>query len=186
MPFNLSPGQRADTYDWCGPIVQQLVRDTVSVEETEVLDVGPGFGKYRVLLPEYTMDACEVWEPSVVEHELRDMYRHVYVMDVCDLARSPEWHHYDLVIMGDVFEHVARKPARELLTTLLSTCDDVVVVVPYLYEQGEELGNPYQCHLQADLTPDLMTELYPELQLTHTEYRSDRPFKGIYRRRHDA
>jgi hypothetical protein len=37
--------------------------------------------------------------------------------------------------------------------------------VPYLFEQGEEYGNIYEKHQQADLTPAIFLERYPMMRL---------------------
>jgi hypothetical protein len=179
----LDEQRRADTYDWCGPLVRDIVTAEFDPAVTEILDVGACWGKYRILLPDYKMDACEVWEPYVVQDTLAAGYREVFMADICDLAGSDAWKSYDLVIMGDVLEHIGRPQAQELLDRVLQTCGEVIVVVPYNYEQGAEHGNPYQRHLQADLTPDLMASEYPRLQLCALEERDGRAFKGLYRRR---
>lgn len=179
----LTPERELDTWDWCGP----LVRDYVTARfppGAEILDVGACWGKYRHLLPGYpAMDACEAWEPYVTGEDLRGMYRHVWLADICDLVTSPDWHRYDVVIMGDVLEHITRERARPMLETVLATCGEVIAAVPYENEQGPEHGNHYQRHLQADLTPDLMAAEYPGLVLRDAEYRRGKPFKGLYVRK---
>jgi len=40
-----------------------------------------------------------------------------------------------------------------------------MIAVPFLYEQGEWEGNVYETHHQPDLTPAIMQERYPELNL---------------------
>lgn len=172
----------ADTYDWCGPLVAALVRADHDPAVTQILDVGACWGKYRHLLPEYPMmDACEIWAPYVTGEHLAAGYRQVFTADICDHVNGPDWLPYDVVIMGDVLEHIARERAGPMLERVLATCGDVIVVVPYLYEQGPEHGNPHQRHMQADLTPGLMASEYPRLRLADTEWRDGRPFKGLYR-----
>ena len=183
--YSQDPATRhADVFDWC-----QILQATVRAElppEASILDVGAGFGKYRILLPEYpNMDAAEVWEPYIEQEQLRDRYRHVYHADICDLAISPQWHPYDLVILGDVLEHIDRERATPLVTHLTATCREVFAIVPYCYPQGSEHGNPWQRHLQEDLTPDLMTTAYPTLTLAETEYQAGKPYRGFYRARRD-
>lgn len=174
-------GRHEDTYDWCGPRVRDMVTAGHDQSAAEILDVGPCWGKYRILLPGWTMDACEAWEPYVRQENLGAMYRQVWVMDICDLAESPEWRGYSVVIMGDVLEHIPRPRAARLVDRVLDTCGELIAVVPYLYEQGPEHGNPHQRHEQADLTPELMAAEYPRLRLADMELRDGRPFKGIYR-----
>lgn len=173
-------------HDWAGLLVRRWMIQHHDPNETTVLDVGAGWGKYRELLPEYAkMDAVEVWRPTVDDEDLRVRYRNVFATDVYELVRSPGWleSYYDVVILGDVLEHLTRERAQTTLSRVRERCDDVIVVLPYLYAQDEEDGNPYQVHRQDDLTPELVAAEYPELRLVAVETRDWRPFKGLYVRR---
>ncbi len=180
----MSANRVAEIYDWAG----LLVRDYVFANYTAgsvILDVGAGQGKYRILLRTYPcVDACEVWEPTVEREGLRDLYRHVFTQDVVALVNDSWWSSatasYDLVIMGDVLEHLTVDDARHVLERVTGVGADVVVVVPYSYPQDEEDGNVYQRHLQDQLTPELMSSTYPMLNLIALETRDFKPFKGIY------
>jgi len=171
-----------EVYDWAGLRVADYVRahyDTAA----RIMDVGAGQGKYRLLLRDYPdFDACEVWEPTAREEHLDELYRHVFVRDFVDLTATTWWSdgRYDLVIMGDVLEHMSVTDAQLVLLRTRSFGADVVVVVPYDYPQDEEGGNVYQRHIQDDLTPELMAATYPSLRLIALETRDHRPFKGIY------
>lgn len=178
----MSYDREAEVYDWAGSSVKGFILDHYGVDD-RILDVGAGQGKYRELLPTYpNVDACEVWEPYVDENDLRSQYRDVHVCDVYDLVRSDWWdnRHYDLVIMGDVLEHLIRGKARYVVHRIIETHADTVVIVPFEYPQDEEDGNVYQRHVQDDLTPELMATEYPELQLVALETRNWKPFKGMY------
>jgi hypothetical protein len=173
-----------EVYDWAGVRVRDLVRSRHGTT-VSVLDVGAGRGKYRLLLHDYpAVDAVEVWSPTVVDEDLWGLYRSVYVDDVHDLVTSSRWDDvwYDVVIMGDVLEHMTVERAATTLARLDQRSTDVIVVVPYMYPQGEEDGNIYQHHVQDDLTPELMASRYPTLRLLALETRDRRPFKGIYLR----
>jgi hypothetical protein len=174
------------TYDWAGLLVRQLVVRDFDPMGTRVLDVGAGWGKYRILLPEYQMDACEIWEPYIQEERLSDRYGQVYHGDICDLVNDGHLGGYDLVIMGDVLEHIPRDRAIRLVEQLRVVAGELMVIVPYRYPQGEEHGNPYEYHEQDDLTPELMAHDYPELRLVALETRHYEPFKGLYRTRKEA
>lgn len=174
-------------FDWAGPKVRRLVIDAhPDRQETYVLDVGAGQGKYRVLLADYpNVDGVEVWESSVSQNNLDLIYRTIQVADVVDLVdegQLPDW--YDVMILGDVLEHLTVERAQSTLRGLYELCDDVIVVVPYEYPQDEEDGNLYQIHRQDDLTVELMVQRYPELTLVAVQVdHNGKPFKGIYRRR---
>lgn len=170
-----------DVYDWAG----LLVRDYVHAHYgpyTRVLDVGAGFGKYRILLRAYPhVDGCEVWQPTIDQERLRELYRDVVVGDVYDVVTADDWDdRYDLVIMGDVLEHLPIDRARVVVDRVLGVGADLIVVVPFRYPQGEEHGNVYQRHIQDQLTPELMASTYPDLELVALETRDWRAFKGLY------
>lgn len=173
----------AEIYDWAGLLVAEYVLKHYS-SDTRILDVGAGQGKYGIMLGDYAhVDACEIWEPYVVENDLRAIYRRVIVRDFVDVADESSTSgvsEYDLVVMGDVLEHINRPAAQRAIERVTTGGADVIVVVPYEYPQDEEDGNVYQRHVQDDLTPELMAREYPMLQLVALETRDLRPFKGMY------
>lgn len=109
-----------------------------------VLDVGACDGKWRRLLPEYTMDACEIFPPNAYR---LSAYRNVYIEDILNLKYV--W--YDLIIFGDVIEHMSTEDAQAVLEYAKPRCTDMIVSVPYHYAQDELYGNKYEIHLQPDL-----------------------------------
>lgn len=174
-----------EVYDWAGLRVARMVRAEYPANITEILDVGAGQGKYGRLLREFPLvDACEVWQPYVIEHDLTSLYREVYNCEIQTLVLQRRA--YDVTILGDVLEHLAADDAQWVVNELCHSGADVIVVVPYLYEQGPEHGNHYQRHLQPDLTPEVMARRYAQLRLVALESRDGEPFKGIYRRRSRA
>lgn len=151
--------------DFGGREVQRYVYEHLD-ENAQILDVGAGWGKYRNLLPDYEkVDACEIHLPYVTEERLVQRYRQVYCSDVTNPFMAARLHKYDLVIFGDVLEHLEVTSAQRIL----GECRRAAVVVPFLYEQGIEDGNQYEIHLQPDLTEEVMIERYPMLQLRAVE-----------------
>lgn len=132
-------------------------------ENARVLDVGAGNGTYYNYLGNYfkEMDAVEVFEPNIKEYDLESKYHKVYNADIRDF----EYGYYDIIIFGDVLEHLTVEEAQKVLDYALDRCDEVIVAVPYMYEQGEIYGNKYEIHLQPDLTKENMLERYPRLKL---------------------
>jgi len=101
------------------------------VPHASVLDVGPGWGKYAVLLSEYLnakparIDAVEAWAPYIHDHGLERLYEVMYHGDACDtfwIGPASSVHRadevlagHDIVLMVDVIEHIAKPAARALL-----------------------------------------------------------------------
>lgn len=127
----------------------------------KILDVGAGDGKWRDLLSEYVMDGVEVFEPNIERYGLKDKYREVFNVDIKDFQYK--W--YDVVIFGDVLEHLEVEEAQRVLRYAIEHSREVIVAVPYKYKQGIEYGNVYEIHKQDDLTPEIMGERYPEIKL---------------------
>ena len=127
--------------------------------DDKVLDIGVGCGTYAELLPEITMDGVEIYEPYVQRFNLRAKYKELFIADIRDFDISP----YTYLILGDVFEHLTLKDARDLLNRIGNK--RAMIAVPYLYEQGAWEGNVHETHYQPDLTPEIVAARYPELNL---------------------
>ena len=116
----------------------------------ECLDVGACDGEYAELLGDHLiMDAVEVWEPNIRTHNLND-----------------------LVIFGDILEHLPVKEAQEVIEYAKEHSDMIVAAVPYKFPQDEIYGNPYERHIQDDLTEDVFMERYKgfTLQVPYYNY----------------
>ena len=123
------------------------------------LDVGACDGKWSDLLGGYlTIDAIEIFAPNIHKHKLTDKYRTVYCGDIRGFKYGQE---YDLIIFGDVIEHMNAEKAQQVLEYARTRCTDMIIAVPYLYQQGEIYGNPWEIHIQDDLTPQVFAERYP-------------------------
>jgi hypothetical protein len=122
------------------------------------LDVGACDGKWSDLLGDYLiMDAVEIWGPYIKKFKIHDKYRAVFQ---CQIQHF-QYKHYDLVIFGDVLEHMSAADARRVIEYAWSRCKDMVIAVPYEYKQGAKNNNPYERHLQDDLTPELFEKRFP-------------------------
>ena len=68
-----------------------------------ILDMGAFDGNWHYNLPEYkNIDAVEIYRPSYQKLKELGIYRNVYLAD----ARTFEYDWYDLVIFGDIVEHM--------------------------------------------------------------------------------
>lgn len=154
----------AYSYSFFKEDIAKYLQDNFDKDST-ILDVGAGSGTYWNYLHEYfdNMDAVEIFSPNVKEFGLREKYKNVYESDITDF----EYDYYDIIIFGDILEHLEVNNAKKVLEYALGRCKEVIVAVPYLYEQGECYNNIYETHLQPDLTPEIMEERYPYLKLLY-------------------
>ena len=124
-----------------------------------VLDVGACDGLWRRILPEYTnMDAVEAFLPNMSR---LTGYRALYNADI----RTFQYEWYDLIIFGDVIEHLTVSEAQDVLAYAKPRCKDMIIAVPWLYVQGAIYDNPFEVHVQDDLTADLFAERYPGYEI---------------------
>lgn len=122
------------------------------------LDVGACDGNYSRVLGDYLiMDAIEVYEPNVERNRLTEKYRKVFVADI----RGFKYKKYKVVVFGDVIEHMSVEEAQECLEYAKKHSDIIIAAVPFKYKQGPIYGNPYERHVQDDLTDELFMKRYP-------------------------
>ena len=147
------------SFDAGKQFICQWIRERFPKDAT-ILDVGANDGKWRRLLSDFkNVDGVEIYEQNA--QPVRHMYRNMHVMDICDF----EFDHYDLIIFGDVIEHIDVARAQKVLEYAKPRCDDMIIAVPFLYPQGMEYGNPYEEHLQADLTQEVFAARYPGFEV---------------------
>ena len=146
------------SYDLGKDLVVKWIRKNFE-KSSLILDVGACDGKWKKSLPEYTMDAVEVWKPYC--DALVPMYRNVFNADIIDFSYG----YYELIIFGDVIEHMTIENAQKVLEYAKPRCKDLIIAVPYLYKQGPLYGNKWEEHIQNDLTPENFIERYGEYDI---------------------
>jgi SAM-dependent methyltransferase len=125
-----------------------------------VLDVGIGFGKYGFLAREYLelwdgrnryddwqhrIDGIEVF-PRYVGSLQRAIYDEIYLGDALEILPRLD-HHYDLVLLIDVLEHLPEEKGVALLDAARRVGRDLIVSTPRdIGHQGEVFDNPHETH----------------------------------------
>jgi hypothetical protein len=137
--------------------------------DTEILDVGAGSGVWSDLLyaTYKNFDALEIFQPYITQFNLAWRYRNVINGDILfhDISN------YQLLIMGDILEHLNYMDASILLMKIHNSNKKCIVAVPYMYPQGAEYGNLHETHLQPDLTHEIFLQRYP---MMHTLIKDDK------------
>ncbi|HEY7102297.1 MAG TPA: class I SAM-dependent methyltransferase [Mycobacteriales bacterium] len=139
MPRSLVEGKA-----WISHLVARLRPATV-------LDVGPGQGTYSDLLrgctPGASWSCVEIFAPYVEMFDLHSKYDHVYVADI----RRFSWPgNFDVVILGDVLEHMVLSDALAAWAAVRAHARHVVLSIPIVeYPQGVHYGNEHEVHLEV-------------------------------------
>lgn len=129
----------------------------------KILDVGPYDGRWadRLRACFSNIDAVEAFEPYVEHFNLRPKYNNIFISDIMNF----EFDYYDVIIMGDILEHLTVEQSRELIDRIYNKCQQLIIIVPYEYPQDEYDNNEYQIHRQEDLTDEIFKQRYPEFDL---------------------
>lgn len=129
-------------------------------EPTSILDVGPGAGQWFDLLkpwfPDAYFQAVEIFAPYVTRYGLEQKYDCVQIADARDLAKTDDpTKQFDLVVFGDVLEHMLRDDAWNVVDNLLHRHGLISIPIgPCPQDPTEE--NPYEEHLCEWSTEDVL------------------------------
>lgn len=129
----------------------------------KILDVGAGSGTYGILLKNLgylNVDCVEIYSPYIVKYDLKNIYVNVHNEDILTFNMNDKF--YDLILLGDVLEHIDERKSIVLINKLFNHCKTLIVSVPYNSEQGEYDGNIYETHLQSKLDNYNFNNTYPE------------------------
>ena len=134
-----------------------------------VVDVGAGSGTYAKLLaplaPGVHWIAVEVWTPYITEHALDRKYHEVINSDVRDVEFAPLAP--DLVLFGDILEHMTQEEAVAVVGKALAAAAYVMISIPIIdYPQHELEGNPYQRHIKEDWSHEEISASFPDTVVT--------------------
>lgn len=135
------------------PISSSELKDWIAdkyrdIDPFHVVDMGPGAGTYAKLLRQ-TNDSVwtgvEIWEPYVTKYGLTKLYDHLEIADIRDFDCNVP---IDLVIFGDVLEHLNEFDCRRTIDSAKKYAENIIVSIPHgLYPQGPVDGNPHETHL---------------------------------------
>lgn len=130
-----------------------------------ILDVGACDGKWSDLIrakrDDVIIDAVEIFKPNAAR--ILDKYDRIFVGDIFDYQYKRFW--YDMIIFGDVLEHMDVWKAQDVLKYARTRTEDYVIGIPFQYHQGPLYGNQWERHIQDDLTPEIFEQRYPGHEL---------------------
>lgn len=125
-------------------IVERILSDL----GRKVLDVGCGDGKWSEYLfgKVRRLDGIEIWTKNIVRYELGSKYNRLFHMDILHFDGFGD---YDVLIFGDVLEHLPQERALSLIEDIKRYRLTVYLTIPIslCVQDGEAWGNPYESHL---------------------------------------
>lgn len=154
------------------PVLKYII-ENVNKYET-ILDAGFGAGAYGKLLKALyyqNIDGLDVYDKHINEMGLNLIYDSIFIENITDF----DFEYYDLIILGDIIEHLDLESAKQLLLKFINEnkCSQMIISVPYEYEQDELYGNSHEKHLQPEINEKYMEKHYPFLNLISKVKSSD-------------
>ncbi|MEI6557411.1 MAG: class I SAM-dependent methyltransferase [Rhodospirillaceae bacterium] len=134
-----------------------------------VVDVGAGGGTYVKLLapvaPGVYWIAVEAWTPYIADYALDRQYHEVINQDVREIEFAPSAP--DLVLFGDILEHMTQEQALAVVGKALASAPYVMISIPIIdYPQHELEGNPFQRHVKEDWSHSEVCASFPDTVVT--------------------
>lgn len=115
-----------------------------------ILDVGAGAGKNGKLVRDtgytHTLDCIEPTEGYITEYNLNTIYNTIYPTTLEDFISTKYKFQYDVVIFGDVLEHMFRSKVIDYLDYFLYKSKWIIIIWPNNMPQDDWGGNPYEIH----------------------------------------
>lgn len=149
------------SYFWGKGFVVKYLKKQFPIRSS-CLDIGANNAKwFKLLGNHFIMDGVEAWKPYIIKYKLNDKYRKLTHANIVDFDEFD----YDVIIMGDVLEHLSVEDGQKVIKKMYPRCKELVIAVPYKYKQGAIHGNPFEIHMQPDLTPEIFNERYPGFKI---------------------
>ncbi len=162
--------------------ITSCVNKIIGVQPKSVLDVGCGYGKWGYLCREYLdafygrfrpedwsvrIDGVEFFEPYIQNHQ-RALYSNIIIGDIRDLCESLD--EYDLIIAGDVIEHMHKDEAERVVEMLHAKAKEMLIINIPLgegWDHPEQYGNPAELHRSEWYVEDFLgyASTYNEYEL---------------------
>lgn len=177
--------------------ISDFMRYVNKIQPKNIVDIGIGFGRWGFLCREL-LDGLHgrferiSWKTNIVGIEIfnkfitslqKYIYSRIFIDDgyawLKNYAQNnKDDRNIDLIIFGDVLEHMPKEKAIKCLELGIALSNYVLAGIPigYEYKQGECFGNPYEAHLCEWTVEEL--KKYGEV----TEYRDkkNRPYALLF------
>lgn len=139
---------------------------------SSLLDIGPGRGVYGLMARAAGVKfvfAVEIFKAYAEVYYYKYIYDRVIFGDFSKIE-LPE---ADVIVIGDVLEHLAKPQAIAVMTRIKSQYKNIVLSVPIgLWPQGPSEGNVFETHLSTwafdELAQNLCKDFSAKYMFTNT------------------
>jgi 2-polyprenyl-3-methyl-5-hydroxy-6-metoxy-1,4-benzoquinol methylase len=159
------PASNPETKPW-------IAEHILKIQPTTVLDVGAGKGLYLNLVRDILgkenvkVTGVEIWEDYIKFFMLKMRYDKLIQADV----REMDDFNYDLVILGDVLEHMSKEEAINLWNKCSKQSKYAIISIPIIDHPQEAINdNPYEIHVKEDWTTQEVLDSFPGI-IDHAEF----------------
>jgi 2-polyprenyl-3-methyl-5-hydroxy-6-metoxy-1,4-benzoquinol methylase len=153
-------GSNPENRDW-------VLKRVLELNPKNIVDVGAGAGTYaqllRPILPDAIFTAIEIYPKNIEQYKLHDLYDQVLCMDVREMFSFGK--ETDLVIFGDVLEHMDRDDAMFVWNLARRDVKYGIISMPIIhYPQGEVDGNVHETHVVDDWNNAKIFECFRDIK----------------------
>ena len=142
--------------------IPTVIRFLQIVMPSSILDIGLGNGKMGFIARDFLdvmlgerykkedwevkIDGIEVFPDYIQEHQ-KAIYSDIYIGDAFEVIDTLG--KYDLIIIGDVLEHLEKKKVWQFLDKCATHCNYLIINIPLgeKWTQPAVYGNPYEEHI---------------------------------------
>jgi hypothetical protein len=129
--------------------IPPIMKALIGLNPHNIIDIGPGWGKYGLLCSEYLPDLERLWAIEVPEgrRPTQDaIYDRVITKDVRQIhPHHIDWSTFDIALMIDVIEHMPLAEGHQVINTIQRGCP-LLVSTPKIFTEQHSDTNPYETH----------------------------------------
>ncbi|KKU59361.1 MAG: hypothetical protein UX81_C0010G0024 [Parcubacteria group bacterium GW2011_GWA2_47_12] len=132
------------------------------VQPRSLLDLGAGAGKYGLMIKELDSSietvAIEIEKDYIERFNLRSIYKQVWNISIYDLIHPKYFDlNFDVVMIGDVLEHLKKSDGVNLLNFLIYRCRWIIVEFPHRYLQNSVDNYVSEAHISVWTENDFLS-----------------------------
>jgi hypothetical protein len=150
MPFS------SNTFD-------DILKDHIGrLAPINLLDVGAGAGKNGALIKQVNqnifLEGIEPTQEYIDKYNLNTYYNKLYQKDLQTFAKDHSTNKYDIVIFGDVLEHLLRSEVIDYIDYFAYRANWIIAIWPTNLPQDNVGGNHFEIHKNNFTLNDLVSK----------------------------